>query len=179
MTLKEFIKISDLASDMETLQQKMEALSKPYSVCHKKTPETLNDLTMGELMQLQSIATGKDFLFVPCRLLLSINESRLLKADAVEVLGFVYWVAKEVKRINKLFASTSVPPTPEEKQAGVDRLNFGLFGLLDYYAQRMGITDHEAVEYVPWIRVYKCLDMDAKKVLFERRLRKNLNKNKK
>ena len=50
MTLYEFIKISDLASDMEALQQRMEALPKPYSVCHRKTPETLNDLTMGVLL---------------------------------------------------------------------------------------------------------------------------------
>ena len=58
-------------------------------------------------------------------------------------------------------------------------MNFGLFGLLDYYAQRMGITDHEEVERVPWIRVYKCLDMDAERTRFERRLRNILNKNKK
>jgi len=45
----------------------------------------------------------------------------------------------------------------------VDKLSFGLFGLVDYYATRMGITDHEQVESVPWVRVYKCLDMDAEK----------------
>ena len=43
----------------------------------------------------------------------------------------------------------------------------------------MGITDHEEVERVPWIRVYKCLDMDAERTRFERRLRNILNKNKK
>lgn len=105
-----------------------------------------------------------------------MDEKQVLRADATEILGFVYWVAKEVKRINKLFASTNVPPTPEERQAGVDRLNFGFFGLVDYYAQRMGISNHEEVECVPWIRVYKCLDMDAKRVMFERRLRNVLNK---
>lgn len=40
----------------------------------------------------------------------------------------------------------------------------------------MGISNHEEVECVPWIRVYKCLDMDAKRVMFERRLRNVLNK---
>ncbi len=34
-----------------------------------------------------------------------------------------------------------------------------------------GITDHEQVESVPWVRVYKCLDMDAEKIRYERRLR--------
>lgn len=78
--------------------------------------------------------------------------------------------------INKLFASTSVPATAEEKAAGSDALNFGPFGLVDYYARRMGITDHEEVESVPWVRVYKCLDMDAKRMLFDRKLKNELMK---
>lgn len=178
MTIKEFIKISDLEADIKGLQARLEELPKPYAVCKKKTPDTLNDLTMGELMQLQSISTGNEFLFVPCSVLLRIGEPEVMQAEAAEVLGFSYWVAREVKRINKLFASTSVPPTPEEKQAGSDRLGFGLFGLLDYYARRMGIPNHEDVERVPWIRVYKCLDMDAKRMVFERRLRNILMKKK-
>lgn len=176
MTVKEFMTLGKLRPDIST---RLDRLKKPYSVCKVKTPATLNDLSMGELMQLQSITTDSDFIFTPGMVVLNLTERKLLKADSEEVLGFSYWVAKEVKRINKLFASTSVPPTPEEKQAGSDRLNFGLFGLLDYYAQRMGITDHEEVERVPWIRVYKCLDMDAERTRFERRLRTILNKNKK
>ena len=176
MTVKEFIKISDLVQNMTVLQQRLESLPKPYRVGKVKTMSTLNDLSLGELMQLQVIGTTREFLFVPCKVLLDMDEKQVLRADATEILGFVYWVAKEVKRINKLFASTNVPPTPEERQAGVDRLNFGFFGLVDYYAQRMGISNHEEVECVPWIRVYKCLDMDAKRVMFERRLRNVLNK---
>ncbi len=45
---------------------------------------------------------------------------------------------QEVERITKLFETTSVVPTPEERRAGVDKLSFGLFGLVDYYATRMG-----------------------------------------
>ena len=171
MTVKEFMTLGKLVPDID-MSERLNRLKKPYSVCKVKTPETLNDLNMGELMQLQSITTDSDFIFTPGMVILHLSERKLLKADSEIVLGFSYWVAKEVKRINKLFASTSVPPTPEEKQAGADSLNFGLFGLLDYYAQRMGITDHEAVEYVPWVRIYKCLDMDAQRVRMERRLRK-------
>ena len=142
MTIREFLTIESVA-DAGAVQAWLEKLPKPATVGRVKTPATLNDLSMGELMQLQGIRTGK-------------------------------WVAREVERINKLFASASVPPTPEEKKAGYDRLNFGLFGLVDYYALRMGITDHEAVERVPWVRVYKCMDMDARRMVVERRLRKIL-----
>lgn len=170
MTVKEFMTLGKLVPDID-MSERLNRLKKPYSVCKVKTPETLNDLNMGELMQLQSITTDSDFIFTPGMVILHLSERKLLKADSEIVLGFSYWVAKEVKRINKLFASTSVPPTPEEKQAGADSLNFGLFGLLDYYAQRMGITNHEEVEKVPWVRVYKCLDMDANRMRYERRLR--------
>lgn len=178
MIVKDFLIVGNIATNTVEIQKQIERLPKPYSVCQVVTPSTLNDLTMGELMELQEISTEKELLFVPCRILLGLNEPKVMEVDIEEVLGFVYWVAKEMERINKLFSSTSVPPTSEEKQAGSDLLNFGPFGLIDYYAQRMGITDHETVEHVPWIRVYKCLDMDAKKVRFERRLRNILSKNK-
>jgi hypothetical protein len=106
-----------------------------------------------------------------CTILLSLDERNALKSQANAVIGFVSWVSKELERINKLFESTNIPPTAEEKQAGVESLKFGMFGVLDYYALRMGITDHEEVEKVKWIRIYKCLDMDAKKARYEKRLR--------
>ena len=176
MTVRELLIIGNLSRGIEG---EMEKQRKPWKVGKVRTPDTLNDISMGELMQLQSISTDMETIMVSCRVLLGMSEREVMRADASEVIGFCFWVAREVKRINKLFASTSVPPSAEEKQAGSDRLNFGLFGLLDYYAQRMGITDHEAVERVPWVRVYKCLDMDAERIRFERRLRNILNKNKK
>lgn len=178
MTVKEFLIKSRLTDDCDWIQATIEKLPKPYVVGEVHTPSTMNDLNIGELMQLQEISNEQEMLFVPCRVILGMEESEVLKADVNEVLGFVYWVAKEVERINKLFASTNVPPTPEEKLAGVDRLNFGPFGLLDYFALRMGISDHEEVEKVPWIRVYKCLEIDAGRIRFERRLRNILREKK-
>ena len=42
--------------------------------------------------------------------------------------------------------------------------------MIDWYALRMGITDHEEVMRVPWMRVYQCLSMDNQKQEFEKRL---------
>ena len=178
MTVKEFLTIGNIATEMAEMQTIIENLPIPYSVAGRKVPNTLNDISMGDLLLLQEISTEMDLFFVPCKILLGMAEKEVMKADAEEVLGFVCWVAKEVERINKLFSSTSVPPTPEEKQAGSEHLNFGPFGLIDYYAQRMGLADHEQVEFVPWVRVYKCLDMDAKRIRFDRRLRNILSKKK-
>lgn len=178
MTLKEFFILDGLVRNVEDVQRAISNLPKPYMVAGKRTPDTLNDLTMGELLELQSVNNERELILKACAILLSIDERKALKSKANEVLGFAMWVSKELGRISKLFESTNIPPTAEEKQAGVDSLNFGLFGLLDYYALRMGITDHEQVEYVPWIRVYKCLDMDAKKARYEKRLRNILQKKK-
>lgn len=172
MTIKEYLILGEINTNAPV------EFPKPSRVSRRIVPDTLNDLTMGELIQMQGIRTDHDVLFVPCRVLLDMDEREVLKADAVEVLGFIHWTAREMKRINKLFASTSVPPTADEKKAGVEQLGFGMFGLLDYYAQRMGITDHEAVEHVPWVRVYKCLDMDARRIMFQRRLQHLLSNKK-
>ena len=36
----------------------------------------------------------------------------------------------------------------------------------------MGIDDHEKVMEVPWMRIYKCLQIDSEKHKYELRLRK-------
>lgn len=171
MTLQEFLVLDGVIRNTTEVQEQIKNLPKPYSVGGVKTPDSLNDITIGELMELQSAENEREFILKCCTILLSLDERNALKSQANDVLGFSVWVSKELERIAKLFQSTTIPPTPEEKQAGVDSLNFGMFGILDYYALRMGITDHEEVEKVKWIRVYKCLDMDAKKARYEKRLR--------
>ena len=88
----------------------------------------------------------------------------------MEVVRFVGWVVSEVERINKLFDKIQAKPTAKEQRAGVERLDFGLFGMIDWYARRMGIQNHDEVFQVPWARIYKCMDMDAKTRDYERRL---------
>lgn len=169
MTTKEFLILSQFTKD--DMQAKISRLQRPSSVYGVSVPEDLNKLTIGELFTLQGIQTEQDAITVPCKVILDLDEDKVMKAEASEVFGFVMWVAGEVAKINKLFERTRIPPTKEEKQAGVEQLNFGAFGILDWYALRMGIVDHEWVEHTPWIRVYKCLEMDARRAQYERRLR--------
>ena len=162
MTVKEFLILSDVASNAAELLEQIGKLPKPDFVAGVRVPETLNDLTIGQLMELQSVRNVIDCIMVPCRVVLGLPIDKIEKYEAADILGFSTWVTREVERITKLFETTSVAPTPEERRAGVDKL---------YYATRMGITDHEQVESVLWVRVYKCLDMDAEKIRYERRLR--------
>lgn len=170
MRTKDYLILAEIAGDDITRYRK------PEYVSGYKAPDTLNDLTLGELLRLQAISEPMEAIVTPCNVLFGMTEDEVMEAEASEVMGFSAWTGKEVQRINKLFASTSVPPTSEERQAGIESLDFGPFGMIDYYAQRMGISDHEEVERVPWVRVYKCMDMDAKRQIFQRRLREVLQK---
>ena len=168
MKTKEFLILATVTKD--DMQAKLSRLQRPSSVCGVRVPQDLNKLTIGEIMELQGITTETDAITVPCRVILQLEEREVMNEDAEKVFGFIMWVAKEMERINKLFERTHVPPTQEEKEAGVEQLNFGGFGILDWYARRMGIVDHEYAGYTPWPRVFKCLEMDAQKTLYERRL---------
>jgi capsid portal protein len=150
----------------------MKKLTKPFAVGGKCCPNDLNELNMGQLIELQSTKDVPSLFEVPAKVILGIDKKKLMSCKATEVVRFSGWVSGEVERINKLFASTNRKPKTEEVQAGIDQLNFGTFGLVDWYAMRMGIKDHEEVMSVPWLRVYKCLQMDTDKAKYEDRLRR-------
>lgn len=169
MKVREYIATREVSQVIRDVD--IDKVKRPLFVCGKETPCTINDLNMGELIQLQEIRDDISLLFIPCRVLLGVTDAEVLREEYDKVLSFSCWVAKEVGRVNKMFASTSIPPTPDEQQAGADRMHFGSFGLVDHYARRMGITNHEEVERIPWVIVHKCLDMDAQTMRYQRRLR--------
>ena len=148
----------------------MQVFSRPQRVGRHLTPENLNELTIGQLIDLSSAGEGMSLFYNICGVILGMSEAETNKARAVDVVRFVGWVTGEVQKINKLFESASGQPTEVERRAGIEQLQFGLFGMLDYYALRMGIKDHDEVLGVKWMRVYKCIDIDNKKNLFQRRL---------
>ena len=175
MNVQEFMILHSLAANKDEIISFINNARKPTQIARKALPDSLNDLTMGELLQLQSMNNGIDIVVIPCSVLLGLSKSEVLQADAGEVLGLSRWVAKEIERINKLFEAVTVKPTPQEERAGIKNLNLGVFGMIDWYAQRMGITNHEEVESVPWVRVYKCMEIDAKKTIYQRRLQRVYN----
>ncbi|WP_291584058.1 hypothetical protein [Bacteroides sp.] len=179
MTVKEFMILVDVIDNPDEVMGQINKLPKPDRIGKYVVPVSLDDISIGQLIELQSIVNIEELLFVPCRILFKLKDLEILKFPVEQLLGLYMWVMKEVERINKLFASTNISPTTEEIRAGIEKLSFGMFGLIDYYAIRMGITDHELVMSIPWTRVYKCMDIDAQKTRYERRLREVYqNKNK-
>lgn len=147
----------------------LQEFSRPSFIGRHEVPEDLNHLTIGQLMRLGMVSDTDEMIYSICNIIMGLERDDISKARAVDVVRFAGWVMSEVRRINKLFESTNVRPTQQQIRAGINNLNFGLFGILDWYARRMGYQDHEKVADVPWINIYKCMDMDSKTVLYERK----------
>ena len=146
-----------------------EDLPRPAYVGEKPCPENLNELTIGQLIEM-STSDGPDTDYRIAEIVLGYDRQTTDGCRATEVAAFLSWAGREVKKISALFNQVRSRPTAKEKQAGVEKLNFGLFGMLDWFAKRMGITNHDEVLTVPWLRIYKCMDMDNQVNQYERRL---------
>lgn len=150
-------------------------ISPPKKLCNKPVPDTLQMVTFGMLTRLQQAPTDNDYLKTCCKLvsvLLGVDEKVVASRRAFDVLGCVNMIQGEMERIGKLFQALNTDKTSDEINAGIDRLNFGAFGLVDWYAQRMGIVDHEEVFNTPWARIYQCAKIDHEQGEFEKRYRK-------
>ena len=168
----EYLILASIGEIETSAGELIQQLQKPMELCGKQVPNSLDDMSFGNLVSLQTIEQETDVFFEPCRILLGVSDTLVVSERAISVLAFSVWVSREMHRINRLFESTHVEPTAEEVQAGIDKLSFGPFGLVDYFALRMGIADHEEVMNTPWVRVFQCMRIDSEKVKFERRLRK-------
>lgn len=165
---KRWLVVALVSSNIEELN--LEKLERPDEVAGVATPENLNEMTVGQMLALSDLKDAGDMFYKVCEVLLGLDRKRTAKASAVQVVRFVGWVLGRVKEINRLFEKTKGNPSPEEIRAGIKNLNFGVFGMIDWYAKRMGITDHEEVMKVPWLRLYKCLDMDNQMNEYQKRL---------
>lgn len=167
---KDWLAIASMSRDMDGFMKKMNTFSRPFEVAGKRTQENLNDMTVGQMLQLSGMKSGGDLFYKTTEVLLGLDEAQTAKALAVEVVSYVGWVIGQIERINRLFDKAKGKPTDKELRAGINRLKFGMFGLVDWYAQRMGITNHDDVMGISWMRLYKCMDIDNRTNEFNRRM---------
>lgn len=172
MTTEEMLILDGVAS--EEFKVWMQTRPRPARMFGKDVPATLDGLTYGELVELQMCGESTSGALISlCRVILGVdNVRKILRCDAGAMAGFIFWATSEVERISKLFASVQRPPTPEEIQAGIHTLNFGAFGTADWYARRMGMTNHDEAFATSWIRIYQCLKMDNELEEFRSKLSK-------
>lgn len=168
-------------------------------------------LSFGKFATLQRIKTGYQFLTQTFAIILLPDElaadcidglsgkgltrllkgyrlnrfhKRVLNLDTMSALRFVYEVKTKFEEAIKLFEELKYEPDEDERKAGIETTGGDLFGVADYYAKRMGITNHEDVFKLPWTRIYAVMKLDVKDNQFRRRLQqvkeeKSNDKNKK
>lgn len=172
MTTEDMLILDGVAS--EEFKVWMQTRPRPARLLGRAVPTSLDDLTYGELAMLQSCGDSSlDAIVCFCRVIIGVDDVRkILRCDAAQMAGFVFWVAAEVERIGRLFASVQRPPTPEEIQAGIYKLKHDPFKTADWYARRMGITKHEDAMSTKWIYYYKCMEADNELEEFRSKLSK-------
>lgn len=175
---REFLTLLPCCSNEQRVELlgKLEKAPIPFEICGKRLPDTLNAITYGTLDDLRAAAETADPLAEIVRIILGVPYADIYAANVVDVFGFGSFCRNELERINDMFAAIKVSYSSEEVAAGVRELDFGPFGVLDWYAKRMGITNQNEVRSVAWIRIYSCMANDAEQNNYERRLQKQYMK---
>lgn len=94
MTVKEFLTISSIATEPEVIRTKLDELKKPYQLGQYKTPDTLNDINLGEL--IGTATSNKSGLMSPklyCAIPNSyvVNGATELKGKYVKIISVNDW----------------------------------------------------------------------------------------
>lgn len=177
---KEFLQLFPFCDKavQDELLERLKKQPRPSTLCGVAVPKDLNMVSYGTLDDLRSATEDKDPAGACAKILLGIEPAEMLLEDVNDVFGFTNFVTSELQRINKIFKSIKVNYSKEEVAAGVRELDFGSFGVLDWYARRMGITNQNEVRDVAWVRIFQCMRNDAIKNEYERRLAKQYKKTK-
>ena len=181
-TLSEFLYLTSVLGNAADITEKTLEKAKSVklqTIKGKTVPKSLNHLNWGQLSHMLNCKTTNELIFVSFEVVLDIKTKELLLCPAFDVFAFLCFIQKELERIGKLFEKIKYNPSSEEIQAGINNLNFGLFGTLDWWAKRMRITDHAEAEKTPWVRIYECMKNDNQTAKFQQRLTNILIKKKK
>lgn len=151
---------------LDTLSQ----AKRPKFIGKYEVPENLNAISYGLLDDLRNASKDDDPLAKSMTLVLGMTITEVYQSNVFDVFGFMNFIKDEIVKINNLFSALKVRYNSDELAAGVKDLDFGSFGVLDWYARRMGITNQNEVRDVAWVRIYNCMKHDVEQNNYERRL---------
>lgn len=170
MRFKTYKILHNLGTITKESEDQLKEAPRPDTLCGKAMPKTLNSLTMGQLVDILSVKDGDGVKVI--EIITGLQPKDLDREAAESVVGFVNFIQSELKRISRMFKDLKPHYTPEERQAGIEDLDFGIFGTIDWYAKRMGITNHDDVLLVPWLHIYQCSSIDKENHEYQQRYMK-------
>ncbi|EGK04673.1 hypothetical protein [Dysgonomonas mossii] len=170
-TLEEFIFYMDLFNLDESKIDELFGLLNNYKFS-EMFRVSFDELKFKQLIELQTkIKSFHDLIFVSFEVLHGLKYNDIISLSAFDCLGFALYAKNEISRITNLFKDIEYKPTAEEERAGIKKLSHGFFGTIDWYARRMGISNHDEVVELNWMRIYQCLKIDSDNNIFEKRYR--------
>lgn len=174
MTRTEIINVADLLKWEPFLSadvlEDLESIQPPAVFKGKEAPQSLEGLSLEELLRLQDAAANNRLIYGIMEVFYGSDQKETDRMPAIAAVGLRNMVTAELERINGLFASLGREFTPTEILAGAESLDFGIFGLADWYARRMGITNHDEAFRTPWVRIYQCRRNDMELDAYHERL---------
>ena len=177
MKFRTYVILHHLGLVTEESEERLSQAPCPRKVHGKAIPETLNSLKMGQLVDIMSLDPGNEIEAV--RVISGIDPRSLDDEPATAVVGLVNFIQSELRRISDMFKQLKPHYSSQERQAGAEELDFGIFGTIDWYAKRMGITNHDDVLGVPWLHVWQCAKIDKEHNEYQQRYQDIIIKNSK
>lgn len=139
----------------------------------KKLEVDFDEMTFGHLRRLQSEIKNTGEMFTkPFEILLNLPPKKYMRMKAIDCLRFVLHVKESLEAIVLLFEKIQHKPSEDEVKAGIHKLSGGFFHTADWYARRMGITNHDDVDGVKWGIIYLAKQKDFEEYQFQENYRK-------
>ena len=145
-------------------------LPKPKKFCGRWMPDNLKWMPMGLLIDVMK---DRDVIKMLMKIY-NVTQSEIERESATIVVPVINWTIEQLNMIGNVFKSLDKPLTAEEIMAGLDsdELKGDDFSAVDWYAQRMGITNHNDAMKVSWVTYYGCAKEDARMAEMKLRLSK-------
>lgn len=129
----------------------VEHSEKPRRLCGRYIPSDLMHLRMGTLTEVMMCKEEIKMLTT----IYNVTESELQAEWAQNVIGAIKWTIEQLESITASFS---------QLESGIETEKKGdIFETIDWYALRMGITNHDDVWKVPCLVVWKCAEKDQEK----------------
>ena len=113
---------------------------RPAFVGGKQVPDNLNQLSIGQLIDLSQLSDSEESLYQIVTTVLGLSHKEVEQARAVDVVMLIGWVTAEVERINKLIREIQRDPF-----AGIGKPEPLKHALSGFWSRR--ITDEHRVVY--------------------------------
>lgn len=129
----------------------VEHSEKPKRLCGRYMPSTLTHIRMGTFVEVMQCKEEIKLLTT----IYNVTESELRTEWAQNVIGAIKWTIEQLESITASFSQLE-SDTETNKQGNI-------FSTIDWYALRMGITNHDDVLKVPCLIIWQCAKEDQER----------------